>query len=672
MSLSDPNFTEIKCVYAGQGRSAHLALSRADHSLVIVKKVNLRGLPAAEQEEILREAEILKVLSHPNIIRFRDFIRKDNDHVLIVMEYADGGDLHSRIQASSLSFFPEPQILDWFTQITLALKHMHDRKIVHRDIKSSNIFLTSLNVVKLGDFGISSVLGHTHDFLRSFAGTYFYLSPEIIANRPYNAKTDVWSLGIVLYELCAKKLPFNTVRNDKKLLESRIRAGKYEEIPLVYSQELRDLVGMLLRTDPLKRPSANEILRLPLIKRRISSFLNEAQMKDEFSHTVLHKKNVFSTPEKSTGLPTGLNVPETRFGPGVWGGAGGAGLYSARDAVGILPVPFAGGKGPTQIDPHPPKSEIPSDEFESPLARIRNELNAFLKKGPQGVVGNPVEVAGGKGHFKRQNTDMADVDPRKINQKIIKGNLEVQARPRDPKVQPSRAVAEVPKSAKPKLIDQLPVSESIFTELEEKIQIERRRKFYDKVAYLKHELKTAEDLKNNSDIKAKRTCKEEPLSNEKSKSGSKGKGEATSSIHRVKSVELSSEGTPGGLDLESNVADSNAERFKILNDPEVGLELVKGDQANLQNVLRLYQEAIEDPGMEPTIVLDRDLKRLSELQGVSKWNELIVDTYRGVAEEYSDLPDVQQQLQDGRSLTDLLQSDPHLAILGLLKLGGVV
>ena len=85
---------------------------------------------------------------------------------------------------------------------------MHDRKLIHRDIKSSNIFLTSMNVVKLGDFGISSFLNHTFDFLKSFAGTYIYLSPEIINSQPYNYKTDIWSLGVVLYEMCSLHPPF--------------------------------------------------------------------------------------------------------------------------------------------------------------------------------------------------------------------------------------------------------------------------------------------------------------------------------------------------------------------------------------------------------------------------------------------------------------------------------
>jgi NIMA (never in mitosis gene a)-related kinase len=99
--------------------------------------------------------------------------------------------------------------LDIFTQCCLALKHIHDRKIVHRDIKAQNIFLTKNKIVKLGDFGIAKVLNNTMQLCRSMVGTPYYLSPEIINNKPYSFKSDIWSMGAMLYELCALKPPFD-------------------------------------------------------------------------------------------------------------------------------------------------------------------------------------------------------------------------------------------------------------------------------------------------------------------------------------------------------------------------------------------------------------------------------------------------------------------------------
>ena len=98
------------------------------------------------------------------------------------------GDLYKHINAQRGRLFPEDQILNWFVQLCLALKHVHDRKILHRDIKSQNVFLTKRGVVKLGDFGIARVLNSTVELARTCIGTPYYLSPEICENKPYNNK----------------------------------------------------------------------------------------------------------------------------------------------------------------------------------------------------------------------------------------------------------------------------------------------------------------------------------------------------------------------------------------------------------------------------------------------------------------------------------------------------
>lgn len=120
------------------------------------------------------------------------------------MEHADGGDLQTKIKKvkEENSYLTEDQVLNYFTQICLAIKHLHDRKILHRDLKSQNIFLTKSGIVKLGDFGIAKVLSHTKENVQTIVGTPYYLSPEIVENKPYNYKSDIWSLGILLYEMC--------------------------------------------------------------------------------------------------------------------------------------------------------------------------------------------------------------------------------------------------------------------------------------------------------------------------------------------------------------------------------------------------------------------------------------------------------------------------------------
>lgn len=195
--------------------------------------------------------------------------------------------MHNRIKAQKGKLLAESLILDWFTQICLAIKHIHDKKILHRDLKSQNVFLNKNGIIKLGDFGISKCLEHTFEKVQTIVGTPYYLSPEIVQNKPYSFKSDIWSLGILLYEMTALKMPFDA--NSLPLLYVKIIRGNYSTVPNSFSKELRNLINSLLLVDPEKRPTINEILRLPLIKSRIKNFLNENQYDDEFSHTILHK-----------------------------------------------------------------------------------------------------------------------------------------------------------------------------------------------------------------------------------------------------------------------------------------------------------------------------------------------------------------------------------------------
>jgi NIMA (never in mitosis gene a)-related kinase len=215
-----------------------------------------------EKQEAVQEAKILEKLDHPNIIKFREvYVEKKSKHTLhIVMDYADGGDLQIRIRGQKGKYFLESQILDWFTQTCLSIKHIHDRKILHRDIKSQNIFLTKNGLVKLGDFGIAKCLNYTMDKAKTIVGTPYYLSPEIVQNRPYSFKSDIWSLGVLLYEMCALKMPFDA--QSLPLLSLKIIRCSYNPLPPNFSKELRSLVNSMLLVDTSKRPSINEILSM--------------------------------------------------------------------------------------------------------------------------------------------------------------------------------------------------------------------------------------------------------------------------------------------------------------------------------------------------------------------------------------------------------------------------
>lgn len=248
-----------------------------------------------EKKETLDEAKIMENLSHPNIIHFREVYKTKRGKLCIVMDYADGGDLQKYLKETK-KYLKEEQILNWFTQICLAIKHVHDRKILHRDLKSQNIFLTKSDFIKLGDFGIARVLGHTKDVAKTVVGTPYYLSPEIIENRPYSFASDIWSLGVLLYEMCCLRPPFDA--GSLHELASKILKGKYSAIPSFYSENMTLLINTLLKVNPKDRPNINQILKFPLLSDRVASFLDEDTFKDEFSHTIIHNKMYFEKPSK--------------------------------------------------------------------------------------------------------------------------------------------------------------------------------------------------------------------------------------------------------------------------------------------------------------------------------------------------------------------------------------
>lgn len=114
------------------------------------------------------------------------------------------GDLayHVKKMRSKGENFSENNVMQWFVQLCMALEYIHRRKILHRDLKTQNVFLTHNNTLKLGDFGISKVLENTNDQALTVQGTPYYMSPEVCQSKPYTYTSDVWALGCILYELC--------------------------------------------------------------------------------------------------------------------------------------------------------------------------------------------------------------------------------------------------------------------------------------------------------------------------------------------------------------------------------------------------------------------------------------------------------------------------------------
>ncbi|XP_051472424.1 serine/threonine-protein kinase Nek1 isoform X12 [Apus apus] len=288
-------YIKVRKIGEGSFGKAILVKAKEDDQQYVIKEINISKMSNKEREESRREVAVLANMKHPNIVLYRESF-EENGCLYIVMDYCEGGDLFKKINAQKGILFSEDQILDWFVQICLALKHIHDRKILHRDIKSQNIFLTKDGTIQLGDFGIARVLNSTAELARTCIGTPYYLSPEICQNKPYNNKSDIWALGCVLYEMCTLKHAFEA--GNMKNLVLKIISGPFPPVSMHYSYDLRNLLSQLFKRNPRNRPSVNSILEKNFIAKRVEKFLTPQLIAEEFNHKIFQKIGSHAAPAK--------------------------------------------------------------------------------------------------------------------------------------------------------------------------------------------------------------------------------------------------------------------------------------------------------------------------------------------------------------------------------------
>ncbi|NXO36540.1 NEK4 kinase, partial [Locustella ochotensis] len=257
----------------------------------VIKKLNLRSASSRERRAAEQEAQLLSQLRHPNIVTYRESWQGDDGHLYIVMGFCEGGDLYHKLKEQKGKLLPENQVVEWFVQIAMALQYLHEKHILHRDLKTQNIFLTRTNIIKVGDLGIARVLENQYDMASTLIGTPYYMSPELFSNKPYNYKSDVWALGCCVYEMATLKHAFNA--KDMNSLAYRIIEGKLPPMPKDYSPQLVEIIQTMLSKKPEERPSVKSILRQPYIKQQISLFLEATKAKAARNH----KKAVNSKPK---------------------------------------------------------------------------------------------------------------------------------------------------------------------------------------------------------------------------------------------------------------------------------------------------------------------------------------------------------------------------------------
>ena len=240
----------------------------------VLKFISIDDVMLDETIDAVKEARFLSKLNCPFILSFHDSFIEDS-MFCIVTEYCEGGDLemfikHKRLSQQQIDI---TTVLDWYLQLVIALNYIHQKKIIHRDLKTRNVFLRR-NRVKLGDFGISRMMRSYSEYASTFAGTPYYMSPEVLKQEGYNFKSDIWSLGCIFYELLMLDRPF-TGKSIMSLLYEILEADP-PQLPITLSLHIRNLSKIMLEKDPMLRPSAYEILQLSFLQTHVQSMRSKS------------------------------------------------------------------------------------------------------------------------------------------------------------------------------------------------------------------------------------------------------------------------------------------------------------------------------------------------------------------------------------------------------------
>ncbi len=263
----------VKPIGKGKFAVVYRAKRVSDDEVVALKRINVDSVDDKARDKCLKEVGFLQSLDHPNIVKYMDSFINEND-LVIVFEWAAAGDLKRQLRKAQERGvgFEERIIWKYFSQICDAMQHMHERRIMHRDLKPANIFLTLDGTVKVGDLGLSREMSENTIQAHSKVGTPLYMSPEVLKGDGYDFKSDIWSLGCILYELAMLKSPFKAEGLNLYSLFQKISKGDYQPLPEQYSDELKDLAYKMISTAPEDRP---EIERACVVAREMRAIYSD-------------------------------------------------------------------------------------------------------------------------------------------------------------------------------------------------------------------------------------------------------------------------------------------------------------------------------------------------------------------------------------------------------------
>ena len=280
------DFTIHGVVGRGKFSTVYLATRTSDGLTVALKKIKLgcgHGDNHRMRQKCLREVELLQSLDHANIIRYLDSFLAPPNSLGIVFEWATAGDLRKHLNSIRDRGIRLPESVIWksFVQICNALAHMHEKRVLHRDLKPANIFLMKDGSLKVGDLGLGRTLSDDTPEAFSKVGTPLYMSPESLKGESYGEKSDIWSLGCILYEMAMLRSPFKKPGLKMFELFQLIIDGQYPPVtPEVYSTFLVQLVTLMLSSSPVDRPDIFRTRAIAMLS--LNECLKQKILRDEY------------------------------------------------------------------------------------------------------------------------------------------------------------------------------------------------------------------------------------------------------------------------------------------------------------------------------------------------------------------------------------------------------
>jgi serine/threonine protein kinase len=257
-------FKPIREIGRGSSGVVTLVSDRQTNAQYVMKSIGLAGSDEVTLNRILGEVKAMSHIDHPNVVRFKtSFVTRES--VSIVMEKCEGTleDVISRARETGRTI-AEGVLVEWMTELLCALQHLHNHNIIHRDIKPSNVFLSKRNHVKIGDFGVCKVAQSCDNFTaRSIIGTPEYIAPEVLDGQSYDQRSDVWSLGVLFYELCALRSPF--AAGNILAIARLVGTGEYVPLPVSFDRRFARIVDSMLQVDPSRRVSISTLLEQYLV-----------------------------------------------------------------------------------------------------------------------------------------------------------------------------------------------------------------------------------------------------------------------------------------------------------------------------------------------------------------------------------------------------------------------